>query len=56
MYDFSLCKIFAQLVLHMNLNQSCGIDACQGVVQDLYLLSLKFTVSAYQTEMMHTQT
>jgi hypothetical protein len=40
----------------MIINERCGIDAfltksCPAVVQGLYLLSLKVTVSAYQTEM-----
>jgi hypothetical protein len=39
----------------VNVNQSCGIDAfliksCPPVVQALYLLSLKLTSSAYQTD------
>jgi len=40
----------------MNPNESCDIDAfltkfCPAVIQALYLLSLKWTLSAYQTEM-----
>jgi hypothetical protein len=40
----------------MNLGESYGIDAfliesCPAVVQALYFLSLKLTLSAYQTEM-----
>jgi hypothetical protein len=40
----------------MNLNQSFGTDAfliesCPAVVHTLYILSLKLTLSAYQTEM-----
>jgi hypothetical protein len=40
----------------MNLNESCGTDAfliksCPAVVQALYLLPLKLTLRAYQTEM-----
>jgi hypothetical protein len=39
----------------MNLNESCGTDAFLiksylAVVQALFLLSLKLTLSAYQTE------
>jgi hypothetical protein len=54
--DLSICKILARWDLHMIINERCGIDAfltksCQAVVQGLYLVSLKVTVSAYQTEM-----
>jgi hypothetical protein len=40
----------------MNHNESCGTDdflikSCPAVVQALYLLSLKFSSSAHQTEM-----
>jgi hypothetical protein len=39
----------------MNLNENCGVDAFvmdsyPAVVQALYLLSFKLTLSAYQTE------
>jgi hypothetical protein len=40
----------------VNLNQSCGIDAfliksCPSEVRAMYLLSLKLTLSPYQTDM-----
>jgi hypothetical protein len=40
----------------MNLNESCGTaaflaESCPAVAQGLYLLSLKLTLSAYQTLM-----
>jgi hypothetical protein len=56
MNDLSIRKILARWGLYMNLNQSCGtdvilIESCATVVQALYLLSLKLTLCAYQTEM-----
>jgi hypothetical protein len=43
----------------MNLNVSCGYDtfligSCPAVLQALYLLALKLTLSAYYTQMMCT--
>jgi hypothetical protein len=51
-----MISVFVKFLQDMNLNQGCGIDtflteSCPAVVQALYLLSLKFTLGAYQTEM-----
>jgi hypothetical protein len=56
MNDLSICKILARQGLHMNFNDICGtdvflIESCPTVVQALCLLSFKFTLGAYPTEM-----